>query len=78
MKSILKSLKFMALFTSFFLYIILCILGAMFATFAPFGATMLLNKLGCQPAMSIFGGFLVVFSYVIIAEKLGHLDDLHL
>ncbi len=78
MKSILKSLKFMALFTGFFLYCVVCVATFCFGVFAPFGAVMLSIEMGLHPAAGCVGGFLVVFSYILVAEKLGHLDDLHL
>ena len=68
----------MTLFTGFFLYIILCIATAMLLVFAPFGAIMLATSMGHHPIIGCVGAFLIMFSYVFVAEKLGHLDDLHL
>jgi len=78
MKSITKSLKFLLLFLLMGIYFVLLASTVLFAIFAPFGAGMLLDEWGFHPLACCTAGFLVALSYVIVAEKLGHLDGLHL
>ena len=76
MKSIIKSIKFMAGFTAIFLFFLFIVTAALAAVFAPFGAGFWLGDMGYHPAVCFLAGFLIVLGYVVVAERLGHLDDL--